>query len=428
MAKPVEVRIWGIPVGVVAEVSDSRAYAFEYYPAWANRQIHLAPLTMPVGTAQTRRTWTFPDLGEGFQNLPGLLADALPDAFGNRLIDAWMAAHGVRPAEVTPLDRLAYMGKRGMGALEFHPPKGSTRESSKPLQMSALVDEARAAVTGDIGSPTATAESLRDIIRVGTSAGGARPKAVIALNPANMEIRSGQFDVPGGFEHWLLKFDGIAAAGADLGTPQGYGRIEFAYYQMAGAAGVEMAQCRLLEESGRAHFMTKRFDRSGNAKHHVQSLCALAHLDYKMPGTHAYEQLFIAMKSIGIGDAGLAQAFRRMVFNFSARNCDDHTKNFAFILKEGGRWDLAPAFDITHAYNPGSKWVAQHQMSVNGKFANVTRSDFLAVADRFSIPSATMILDEVTTTLAGWTVFARAAGVEIGETERIQSMFEPVSA
>ncbi|HZZ20995.1 MAG TPA: type II toxin-antitoxin system HipA family toxin [Opitutaceae bacterium] len=421
----VEMRAWGHPVGVVGIDPDrAGAYIFEYFPAWSRQGIELAPLQMPTRTAATRRVvWSFPQIGRGFKGLPGLVADALPDAFGNRLIDAYLARKGLTAGQVTAIDRLAYMAKRGMGALEFHPAIGSRKDLAGMLDMSALVEEARQVVTGQIGSPSEATESLQEIIKVGTSAGGARPKAVIAWNPATSEVRSGQFDVPEGFEHWLLKFDGVGHAGADLGTPAGYGRIEYGYYLMATAAGIRMSQCRLLEENGRAHFMTRRFDRDGNRKHHVQSLCALQHLDYMEPRSHAYEQLFSTIRAMGLGEAARTEAFRRMAFNFVASNHDDHTKNFAFMMKEGGDWQLAPAYDVTYAYRPESEWVSAHQMSVNGKFANAGREDFLALADTFAVPGARDIIEEVWAAALRWPEFAAKAGVPEGDAARLMGTF-----
>lgn len=414
---------WDAYIGAVALDPPSGHYVFEYEPAWRRRGIELAPLTMPTGSAE--RVWAFPGLGESFHRLPGLLADALPDDFGNRLIDAWMLNHGVDRASITPLDRLAYMGKRGLGALEFRPPRGQARESARPLEMKALVEGARQVLHGDLTGGDATQAALINIIRVGTSAGGARAKAVIAWNPRTDEMRSGQFEVADGFEHWLLKFDGVGRD-LELGAGRDYGKIEYAYHRMAGLAGVEMAPCRLLREHERAHFMTRRFDRDGNRKHHVQTLCALMHLDYRQRATHAYEQYFHAMKRLGLDDAALEQGFRRMAFNVMARNCDDHTKNFAFRLREGAAWELAPAYDVTHAYNPSGEWTHQHLMSVNGKFADIDREDLLVVARRFAIPRAPETLERVRGALDSWEELARDAGIAAGEIGRIRRDFQPM--
>jgi len=253
---------------------------------------------------------------------------------------------------------------------------------------------------------------------VGTSAGGARAKAAIAWNPKTDEIRAGQFEVEEGFEHWLLKFDGMGSD-RELGGSRDYGRIEHAYHRMALAAGIAMSPCRLLEEGGRAHFMTRRFDRDGNAKHHVQTLCGLAHLDYRQKATHDYGQLFLVVQRLQLGYSALEEAFRRMAFNVMAANCDDHTKNVSFLLREGGNWELAPAYDVTHAHNPAGEWTSQHLMAVNGKFAGITRADLLEVANRFGIGTAAKVLKRVGEAVAAWPDFAAQAGVAAQEVRRI---------
>ncbi len=420
----VEVRMWGERVGAVAEDPRYRAYTFSYAPEWRKTGIELAPRMMPLDSSQT--AFVFPTLSrESFKGLPGLLADALPDDFGNALVNAWMADKGIQRSDVTALDRLSYMAKRGLGALEFKPGQGPRSESKEPLQMGKLVEVARSAMQGNIGHDPHAKAALAQMIRVGTSAPGARAKAVIAWNPKTHEIRSGQFDVDRGFEHWLLKFDGVGVD-LELGTSLDYGRIEYAYHLMARAAKIEMSPCRLLEENGRAHFMTKRFDRDGNKKHHMQSLCAMEHLDFRQRATHAYSQLFMTIDALGLGPRAMEQAFRRMTFNVMARNCDDHTKNFNFLLKQGGRWGLSPAFDITHAHNPSGKWTAQHLMSVNGKFDGITRADLLAEADKYSIPRRKEILDEVKDAVSRWESFAKRAGVRASEVRRVTADFQVV--
>jgi len=410
--RAIGVRIWGRNVGAVAAEPTLDAYVFEYEPTWRSQGIELSPFLMPVAGTQTR--FVFPAIAPSFQRLPGLLADALPDKFGNALIDAWMAQHGTSKESITALDRLAYMGKRGLGALEFRPARGSATESQKPLEMKTLVEEARRVLHGGLAGDAQVQTVLGNIIRVGTSAGGARAKAVIAWNPRTDEIRSGQFEVPEGFEHWLLKFDGVGED-LELGTTADYGRIEYAYSLMAARAGITMAPCRLLRENGRAHFMTQRFDRTGNRKHHVQSLCALQHLDYNQRATHAYEQYFMAIVRLKLGDGALQQAFRRMAFNVMARNCDDHTKNFGFRMQEGGVWELSPAYDVTHAHQADSLWTAKHLMSVNGRFDDIARADLLALADRFQVPHAKELLNEVRGAVAEWRRFAEEAEVPQGK-------------
>lgn len=413
----IEVRIWGERVGAVAADPQAGCYAFEYASQWRRKRIELAPLTIPVGAMPS--IFLFPSLPEpSFKRLPGMLADALPDDFGNALIDAWMARHGVAKDAITTLDRLAYMGRRGMGALEFKPAQGSHSESAEPLQMKSLVEAARNVMHGDLSDDTHAQAALANIIRVGTSAGGARAKAVVAWNPGTDELRSGQFDVAPGFEHWLLKFDGVGKD-MELGSGAHYGRIEYAYHRMALAAGIAMEDCRLLEENGRAHFMTRRFDRDGNTRHHVQTLCAMQHLDYKQRGTHAYEQLFLVATQLDLGDDALSQLFLRMAFNVMARNCDDHTKNFAFRLKQGGTWELAPAYDITHAYNPQGEWTYQHLMGVNGKFDGIARADLLIVAERFGVRRPKVLLAQVRDAVAGWAGFADEAGLASADADGV---------
>jgi len=414
----VEVRIWRKTVGAVALDPRLGHYAFEYEPAFIRSGMELAPITM--GLAAAHEPFVFPDLPElTYRRLPGMLADALPDDFGNALIDAWMAREGVSTSQITSLDRLAYMGKRGLGALEFKPARGpKASKASTAIDLSDLVESARRAVQGDIGTDAHAQAALAQIIQVGTSAGGARAKAVVSWNPTTYEIRAGQFDVQPGFEHWLIKFDGV---GVDerLGVSQDYGRIEYAYHLMARAAGIAMSDCRLLEENGRAHFMTKRFDRDGNAKHHQQTLCGLAHLDYRQKGTYDVSQLLLTIDRLQLGYPAMEEAFRRIAFNVMAANCDDHTKNVSFLLREGATWELAPAYDVTHAYNPRGEWTYQHLMSVNGRFAGISRDDLMAVADRFGVGTAPQVLKQVGAAVSAWTDFAGQAKVSKTEVKRV---------
>lgn len=423
----IEVRIWGQRVGALAPDPKLGSYAFAYQPSWRTTGIELAPLNMPL--EDRREVYVFPNLPEAtFHRLPGMLADSLPDDFGNALIDAWMAERGVTKSEVTTLDRLAYMGKRGMGALEFKPARGSQKESAAPLAMKLLVEEARKLVEGDFSVDAHAKAALANMIKVGTSAGGARAKAVIAWNSKTGQIRSGQFDAAEGFEHWILKFDGVGKY-AELGTGADYGRIEYAYHKMATQAGIKMSQCHLLEENERAHFMTRRFDRElvqgRTIKHHMQTLCALNHLDFKQRATHAYAQLFMVVAQLGLGDEAISQIFRRMAFNVMARNCDDHTKNFGFILRQGENWELAPAHDVTHAYNPKGEWTFQHLMSVNGKFKDITRTDLLVEADRFGVRRANDLLADVHAAIENWTSHAKEAGLSPATSNRVIADFRP---
>lgn len=416
----IEVRIWHQQVGAIAYDPGTGAYAFQYTPAWKKKGVELAPIMMPLdGSLQA---FVFPQLPkETYMGLPGAMSDALPDHFGNQLINAWMAEHGYRPEQISTLDRLAYMGRRGMGALEFRPSRGGQSRSSAPLKMGELVEAARSAVKGTLGDDHLSAQALNRIISVGTSAGGARAKAVLGWNPVTDDLVSGQFDLPPGYEHWLLKFDGMGPD-RELGPSEQYGRIEYAYSQMAGEAGITMSPCRLLHENGRAHFMTRRFDRRGNEKIHVQSLCAMQHMDYNARQLHAYESLFLTAMELRLGDDALTELFRRMAFNVAARNNDDHTKNFAFMLDQGGQWELAPAYDVTFAYDTTNVWLAQHLMSVDGKRDVINRENLLTVAARFSIPGAKAALDQINAAVANWAAHAAAAGVGEGETERITDL------
>jgi len=413
----IEVRIWGRTAGAVALDPRLGYYAFEYDPAFVKSGIELAPLTMPL--AQVRSPIVFSELPEStYKRLPALVADSLPDDFGNSLIDAWMAIKGIAKSQITPLDRLAYMGKRGMGALEFRPSRSPAAVSTTAIELSHLIESARSALHGDLSADHLAKAALAQIIQVGTSAGGARAKAVIAWNHQTNEIRPGQFDTAPGFDHWLLKFDGMGPD-RELGGSQSYGRIECAYYLMARAAGIVMSSSRLLEENGRAHFMTQRFDRSGNQKHHTQTLCALAHLDFRQKATHDYSQLFLVIDQLRLGYTALEEAFRRMAFNVMSANCDDHTKNTTFILRQGADWELAPAYDVTHAYNPRGEWTNQHLMSVNGKFGDIARADLLTVADRFGIGTAPRLLAQVAEAVSNWRAHAREAGLGSEEAQRI---------
>ncbi len=424
----IEVRIWGRTVGAVTLDPSLAYYAFEYDPVWKRTGAELAPLHMPAKAP--RSLYVFPTLPEAtYFRLPALLADALPDDFGNALIDAWMAQRGIEKSSVTILDRLAYMGKRGMGALEFRPARGAHKESSAPVEMKELVEEARRLVHGTFSVDREAKAALANIIKVGTSAGGARAKAVIAWNPKTDEVRSGQFDAAPGFEHWLLKFDGVGKD-KELGTGEGYGQIEFAYYLMARAAGIQMSESRLLEENGRAHFMTKRFDREvidgKTRKHHLQTLCAINHLDFRQRGTHDYAQLFMTASVLGLDDRAVDQIFRRMAFNVMARNCDDHTKNFTFLFRQDQPWELAPAYDVTHAYNPKGEWTYQHQMSVNQKFDDISRADLLAVADRFSVRKPEKVLADVRAAIDNWSQFARQAHFSPALQDRVAKHLLPL--
>lgn len=418
-AEIVEVRAWGRTVGAVALDPATGFYAFEYDRDWVVDGPQLSPLQMPNRSA----TFVFTDLDPAtFQRLPAMLADCLPDRFGSALVNAWMAEQGVAGSAITPLDRLAYAADRAMGALEFHPPAGSLTSEVTALQLADLVLAARGAITGDLD--TAPAEAVRELIQVGSSAGGARAKAVIAFNPRTGQIRSGQLDAPEGFEHWLIKLDGVdgdATGEIDPATSGGgFGRIEYAYHLMAIAAGVEMSECRLLAEGTRAHFMTRRFDRGEDGQRiHMQTLCGIAALDFKLAGAHSYAQYFSVIGELGLGAPAREQAFRRVAFNVAAMNRDDHTKNLAFILPEGGDWDLAPAYDVTHAHNSAGQWTSAHQMAVNAKRDGIGLDDLYDLGDRFRVAGYRNGVGAVLEAVDRWAEFADEAGVDSDHIERI---------
>lgn len=403
----VEVRAWGTTVGAVTLDPKLGYYVFEYAPAWQESGIELSPLLMPI----SRSKHVFPTLPEAtFRRLPALLADALPDDFGNALIDAFLARSGVERNAITPLDRLAYMAARGMGALEFRPARGPRHTKPTAIELSELVASSRQTLAGKFQGDRATEAAILNLIQVGTSAGGARAKAVIAWNHDTQEIRSGQLPSSPGFDYWLVKLDGVGRD-SELGTGSHYGRIEYAYSLMAKAAAIDMSECRLLEENDRAHFMTRRFDREDGDKVHAQTLCGMQHLDYKQRGTHDYAQYLQTIQQLDLGADALEQGFRRMVFNVLAANCDDHTKNLSFLLPKNGKWRLSPAYDVTHAYNPKGEWTYQHLMSVNGRFATISRADLLAVGDRFLVRRYREVIREVAAAVSQWTDFAKTAGV-----------------
>ena len=421
-----EVQLWGRTIGAVSLDDGATVAAFQYTPEFAASGIEVSPVTMPLGN----RVYTFPALPQGtFHGLPGLLADSLPDKFGNALINAWLATQGRLANSFNAVERLCYTGARGMGALEFAPAAGPATRAAEKIDVDALVQLAsdvlsrRNELAGSFADASRAA-ALQDILRVGTSAGGARAKAVIAWNRDTNEVRSGQIAAGEGFDYWLLKFDGVSGnKDKELEDPKGYGAIEYAYYLMAQAAGVTMSECRLLEENGRRHFMTRRFDRLlGGGKLHAQSLCALAHFDFNNPGAYAYEQALLLMRQLNLPMAAVEQQFRRMVFNVIARNQDDHVKNIAFLMDQEGIWLLSPAFDMTYSYNPSGDWTAQHQMSINGKRDGFTIEDFRACAKSALMKRgrAETIVEEVRAAVAQWPEYADTARVTEAWREEIQ--------
>jgi len=412
-----EVQLWGRTIGAVSLEEGGSYAAFQYDPAFAQSGIEISPITMPLGG----RVYVFPDLPQQtFHGLPGLLADSLPDRFGNALIDAWLATQGRTPDNFNAVERLCYIGARGMGALEFAPAIGPKPQPAKKIEIDALVKLASAVLSHRKNLKTTFASAgrknaLNDILRVGTSAGGARAKAVIAWNRETNEVRSGQITAGQGFDYWLLKFDGVTGnKDKELEDPKGYGAIEYAYYLMAKAAGITMSECRLLEESGRRHFMARRFDRlEGGEKLHMQSLCALAHFDFNHAGAYAYEQAFLVIRQLELPMEAVEEQFRRMVFNIIARNQDDHVKNIAFLMDKAGRWSLAPAFDVIYSYNPAGDWTARHQMTMSGKRDGFTLADFRTCAKNALMKRgrAEAIVEEVCAAVAKWPDFAEQARV-----------------
>ncbi len=426
MSTVAAIKLWGRTIGAVATVEGSDVTAFQYDPEFAMSQIQVAPFMMPLSS----EVYRFPSLSrQTFHGLPGLLADSLPDKFGSALIDAWLATQG-RPANsFNAVERLCYTGTRGMGALEFAPVLGPRARTSSKIQVDQLVELAsmvlsdRSTLAESLDDQEKT-DALKSILRVGTSAGGARAKAVVAWNPTTQEVRSGQVPADPGFEHWLLKFDGVTNnRDKELADPLGYGAIEYAYFLMARAAGIEMMDSRLLEENGRRHFMTKRFDRHGSrGKMHMQTLGALQHFDFNMAGAYSYEQALLTVNSLGLSMDSSEQLFRRMIFNVVARNQDDHVKNIAFLMDKSGTWSLAPAYDITYAYNPAGMWTSKHQMTINGKQEDFSTEDFRACGAAASLKRgrAMAITADVVDKVKHWTDFAEDAGVAEQLAEQIK--------
>lgn len=410
------VKIWGETVGAVAWNAESGLASFEYDPKFINTKTDLAPLKMPIINSM-KRIFSFPELRDikTFKGLPGLLADVLPDDYGNQLINSWLAQNGRPENSMNPVELLCFIGTRGMGALEFEPSQLKTTKRAFDIEVDNLIRISQKMLSKRDRFETNLSEdeqqAMLDILKIGTSAGGARPKAIIAFNEKTGQVKSGQTSAPKGFEHWLLKLDTVSDV--QFGESTGFGRIEMAYYLMAKACEIDMMECRLLEEKGRAHFMTKRFDREcGEQKHHIQTLCAMQHYDFSQNTSFSYEQLFQTMRLLRLPYPEAEQMYRRMVFNVIARNCDDHTKNFAFRLKKDGNWELAPAYDICFAYRPGSDWVSQHNLSINGKRKDITKADLLQIAKSMNIKKAEAIIQKISDTVTNWHEYAAIAKVD----------------
>lgn len=430
MTETARVVLWGSDIGAITWLPDRGLGIFQYTPEFAGSSIEVSPLLMPL----RERPYEFPSLPrETFRGLPGMLADSLPDKFGNTLINAWLSSQGRDPRGFTPVERLCYVGTRGMGALEFKPRIGDASNPARQVEIEALVDLANRVLDdrislegklcGDLSTAADDERVIEDILRVGTSAGGARAKAVLAWNQATGEFRSGQTPASEGFSHWLIKFDGVAGnRDKELADPQGFGRIEYAYHLMAKAAGIDMRECRLHEEDGRAHFMTKRFDRDANGdKLHMQSLGALMHYDFNAAGAYAYEQALQTIRRLELPRHDIEQQIRRACFNVLARNQDDHVKNIAFLMNRQGEWRLSPAFDVAYSYNPRGDWTSQHQMSLGGKRDAFVIDDLIAFARHGDIKKqrAKAILAEVSQAVSGWDSFAGQADIPEGDFRRI---------
>jgi serine/threonine-protein kinase HipA len=420
-----EVWAWGQRVGAVARNPEGALSVFQYTPEWIEGGIALSPLTMPLRqTPYDVSQWDIDP--EPFKYLPPPLADSLPDAFGNALVDEWMSRQGIDQQRITPLDRLAYAADRAIGALEFRPPARVTRTETTAVQLADLVTAARRTVRGVLADDASAHAALDMLIQVGSSAGGARAKAVVAFNPRTYQIHSAFSGLEEGYEHWLIKLDGVSATGMDghgdaLGESAPYGRVEYAYYLMAQSAGITMGECRLLHEGPRRHFMTKRFDRGPRGeRHHVMTLCAMANLDHRLVGRHGYDQYLGVVSQLGLGLNARVEAFRRMAFNVAAVNFDDHTKNLSFLHRRVGAWELAPAYDVTHAYNSASPWTQRQALSVNGKVENISLDDLYAVGERHDVPSYKALVREVDRAVDQWKAFSEIAEVDDETAHRIE--------
>lgn len=423
------VKIWGKLVGVVRWLPERNLASFQYDKSFLSNNWDLSPLKMPINNGT--RVYSFPELlkekdseYDTFKGLPGLLADSLPDKYGNKLIDLWLAQNGRPTGSMNPVEKLCFIGSRGMGALEFEPAQIKTGKNTFPIEISGLIDIAKKILSDRETFATNfnkdERRAMQEIIKVGTSAGGARPKVLIAYNTKTGELLSGQTSVPKGFEHWLLKLDEVSDE--QFGESKGWGRIEYAYYLMAKECRIEMTECKLLEENKRAHFMTKRFDREGhNTRHHIQTLCGIQHFDYNDMHGYSYEQVFQTMRQLKLKYPEAEQMFRRMVFNVLATNYDDHTKNFSFILKKDGQWGLSPAYDVCYSYNPTNQWLLQQTLSINGKRNNITQSDLMTIAKANNIKKGETIISEINNVVKNWGDFAGSAKVRDDKTNEIKS-------
>ncbi len=429
-----EIKLWGKLVGALAYDPASQISTFEYSPNWVQRGVEISPINMPLPSTNVSRKYQFPNLNPAtYHGLPALFSDTLPDDFGNAVINAWLAKEGRDSASFTPLERLLYIGSRGMGALEFEPAFSKTSTANQKLELDSLIQMAQNILDqrGSVNKSLQSDDAMSALFQVGTSAGGARAKALVAINKDRTELRSGQVDAPAGFEHFLLKFDGVEEHKTDsevFGDPQGFGRMEYAYYLMAKDAGINISHSELLIDGKRAHFITQRFERgtgsNRNHKKHYISLCALDHADYKQPGAYSYEQLLSVARQLKLPREDAIEIYRRMVFNVIARNHDDHTKNTGFILDNPkASWRLSPAFDLAYSYKKDSPWVNAHQMSINGKRDNFSRDDLFAVSELIGNfkKESRQIFDKVLTVVQNWQSYAEQAGVFDQLTQEIKA-------
>jgi len=426
--------LWGDLVGALAYDPKSKISTFEYSSSWLRQGFDIAPLRMPLSSQK----FQFPNLdSETYRGLPALFADTLPDDFGNAVINAWLTRNGRDVESFTSIERLLYTANRGMGALEFEPAIENTTNSNEQIELNSLIEMAqnifdqRANLSSNWQLQQENNNAMSALFQVGTSAGGARAKALVAVNAERTQLRSGQVDAPDGYEQYLLKFDGVEEhkiKSEVFGDPKGFGRMEYAYYLMAVDTGINMSPSELLIDGSRAHFMTKRFDRVGNKKLHYVSLCAMDHADYKKPGTYSYEQLLSIARQLKLPRKDAIEIYRRMVFNVVARNHDDHTKNFGFLLtSKDSSWRLSPAFDLAYSYKKDSPWVNEHQMSLNSKRDNFTREDLLSVGTLIGNfkQESNKIIDEVISVVSKWQDYANRADVfealnhEIGQSHRL---------
>ena len=410
MVDVARVNMFGFPVGTFQWDESRSVVRFEYDRSFVERGLEPSPLTMPVHEG---RVYSFANLNKDtFNGLPGMLADSLPDTYGRALFDKWLALVGRTSSN--PVENLCFLGKRCMGALEFEPAFDVMHDTNSKYEIDTLVEVAKEALrqksSFDVNLNDDRKAAIAEILRLGTSAGGQRAKAIIAYNKETGEVRSGQVDAPAGFDYYLIKLDGVSAE-AGFKKTENHGRLEFSFYKLAQACGIEMSDCSLIEENGRAHFLTKRFDRKNGKKVHMQTLCGLAHYDFRLLRGYSYEQAFNVMRTLHLSYSEARQMFRRLVFNVVVRNQDDHTKNISFLMEEDGTWHLSPAYDMGYAYNPAGRWTATHQMSVNGKYDNITRTDLLALASKNNIKDAASVIDEVCEATSHWTDIAKDCDV-----------------